>query len=457
MTYTRPDRAYPGFERLACPVCPSNPCSGQSPQADEMSRLAQISGLAADLGSWRPVGKRPALSGFPDSHPPHHFAAVRAERRAGTGRNVRGVGEVRRFVVGGRMPGFLLRRAEHGRAAEQGAHAVAAHFGRRMQPAEIARAGKIGRQDVLEEAAHPVERVEGDGDVPAGGAVAVGPADLASGQQGQGAIVRGGLEDVAREIAQGVFTGAGVLAADVPMTFPDFGGNLLEEVGMFLEQSFFEDIAEALAQGLVMEKELVAGAYPAASVGAQSAGGDEVMDVGMEEEGAAPGVEDAQHTQLGAEAFGVGGEVLQGSRAGGKEEVQSDLEMRADEHSQLLRDGEGGQKVGHGKEEPRALAFQPGIGVELAALGTVAVVAGMILVVKARTVRTLEEFAAQGRGAAGEGLSQDLPVPAGHGGAKTLPIIRSCPLDELMNREAFTTVAGGRAHHRLFMKSSRRF
>ena len=160
---------------------------------------------------------------------------------------------------------------------------------------------------------------------------------------------------------------------------------------------------------------------------------------------------------MGAQASGVGGEVLQGPGAGGKEEVQPDLEMGADEQPQFLREGEGDQEVGHGKQQSLALALQPGVGVGLAALGTVAVVAGMILVAKARTVRTLEELPAQGRGAAGEGLSQDLPVAAGHGRAETLPVIRSCPLDQLMNREAFTTASGGGAHHRLFMKSSRRF
>jgi len=208
---------------------------------------------------------------------------------------------------------------------------------------------------------------------------------------------------------------------------------------------------------VVEEELLVAGAHPAASVGAQSAAGDEVMDVGMEDECAAPGVEDAQHAQLGAQAFGVAGEVLQGLGAGGKQEVQPGLELRADEHSQFLRHRKGDQEVGHGEQEPLALAFQPGVSVGLAALGTVAVVAGMILVVKARTVRTLEEFPAQGRGAAGEGLAQDLPVPNRHGRAKTLPVRRSCPLDQLMNREAFTTASGGGGHHRLFMKSSRRF
>ena len=205
------------------------------------------------------------------------------------------VGSVQLRIVVGRLPGVLFGGCEHGRLAEQGAHAVGTPLGGGMEPAEGAHAGKIGRQDVLEEAAHPVERVELDRRVLPGLAVAVGPADLALGQEGQGAIIGGGLEDVAREIAQSVFTGAGVLAADVPMALPDLGRHEFEEVGMLPEQPFFEDVAKAFAQGIVVEEELVAGADPAASIGAQAAAGDEVMDVGMEDEGAAPGVEHAQH------------------------------------------------------------------------------------------------------------------------------------------------------------------
>ena len=159
------------------------------------------------MGSWRPVGQWQHLPGFPGSHPAHDFATVRAERRASAGRNLRGVSGVRRFVIGpvelrivGRLPGVLFCGCEHGGLAEQGADAVAAHLGGGMEPAETAHAGKIGRQDVLEEAAQPVEGVELNGGVAAGLAVAVGPADFALGQQGHGVIIGGGLEDVAGEI-----------------------------------------------------------------------------------------------------------------------------------------------------------------------------------------------------------------------------------------------------------------
>jgi hypothetical protein len=46
------------------------------------------------------------------------------------------------------MPGRVFGRREHRLFSEQGAHAVGAHFGRRMQPAEGAHAGKVRWQDV---------------------------------------------------------------------------------------------------------------------------------------------------------------------------------------------------------------------------------------------------------------------------------------------------------------------
>jgi REP element-mobilizing transposase RayT len=55
---------------------------------------------------------------------------------------------------------LLLGGAEQRFLPEQGAHAVAAHLGRWMQPAEGAHAGKTGRQDVLEEAAQELSRLQ---------------------------------------------------------------------------------------------------------------------------------------------------------------------------------------------------------------------------------------------------------------------------------------------------------
>ena len=79
------------------------------------------------------------------------------------------------------------------------------------------------------------------------------------------------------------------------------------------------------------------------------------------------------------------------------------------------------------------------------------VVAGMIAVGKAWTVRTLEELAAQRRSPAGEDLFQDLPIPPGHGRTEACQIIRSQLPEQLMDAETLTTAAGGTVHQRSLM------
>ena len=151
---------------------------------------------------------------------------------------------------------------------------------------------------------------------------------------------------------------------------------------MFFEQVFFEAGSHVSAQGLVVKQELLAGGDPLAAVPAEAAAGDEIMNVGMEDEGARPGVEHAQYSELRAESLGMGGQILQGFGGERKEEVQRQLLMRTEKPPQWFRNGEGHQEVRCGQEQPGALALEPGVGIGLTALGTVTVIAGMIAVFK---------------------------------------------------------------------------
>jgi len=227
------------------------------------------------------------------------------------------------------LPGVFFGRGKEGFLVEQGADAVEADLGGGMEEAEGADAGEVRRQDVLEEAGHEILRLQVNLGVLPGAGVAISPAQAAVGQLGHEAVAGGGFEDVTGEVAQGVMPGAGVLHADVPGGFPDRGGELLEEVGMLLEQTLFEEGAAAQPQRYMVEEELFGG-DPGAAVGAQAAAGDEVMNVGVEDQGAAPGVEDAQHAELGAEAFGIGGQIVQSLGTAGEEQVQPDVQMGAD-------------------------------------------------------------------------------------------------------------------------------
>jgi len=68
----------------------------------------------------------------------------------------------------------------------------------------------------------------------------------------------------------------------------------------------------------------------------------------MIDEGAGPGVEDAEQAEGGAEASGVLGEVLQGAGAGVEEEAVGQRGMGAHPGPELFRHGEGDQEVGDG-------------------------------------------------------------------------------------------------------------
>jgi len=102
---------------------------------------------------------------------------------------------------GRRIPRVLFGSGEQRFFAQERAHSIEAHFGRRMQPAEGAHASKARWQDVLEEPAHELQRFQSNGDELAGFALAIGPQDFAFRQQCDFAIGGGGLEDVAGEIA----------------------------------------------------------------------------------------------------------------------------------------------------------------------------------------------------------------------------------------------------------------
>ena len=102
------------------------------------------------------------------------------------------------------------------------------------------------------------------------------------------------------------------------------------------------------------------------------------MNVGMKDQGAAPGVEDAEHPQLRAQAFGIAGQILKGLGTGGKEQIEPQLGMGADPGAQKIGQSKGEREVGDGQEQPGLLAGQPILGVGGAAKRAMAVVAGVL-------------------------------------------------------------------------------
>src|SRR5262249_18005534 len=129
----------------------------------------------------------------------------------------------------------------------------------------------------------------------------------------------------------------------------------------------------------------------------QSAAGDQVMDMRVEDERARPGVENAEHAEMSAQTFGMGGQVLESSGAGVKEDFVTELRVRTDPGTQWIGNGEGDQEIRDRQQQTSALLLQPMIGIGGPAEGTVPVIARMIAIVELAAIRAAEQLAAQSR------------------------------------------------------------
>ena len=91
------------------------------------------------------------------------------------------------FKIAGRffelLPNLALSRSQKRSLLEESANPVAPDFGGRMKPTEESHAREAVRQDMLEEAANEFSGLQGQGFVLAGVGVAIGPKNLAGGEE----------------------------------------------------------------------------------------------------------------------------------------------------------------------------------------------------------------------------------------------------------------------------------
>src|SRR5712692_3595117 len=106
-----------------------------------------------------------------------------------------------------------------------------------------------------------------------------------------------------------------------PSLLPDFAGQAAQGWRMMLLKGLVKEVAKMVAQGIDRQEEFSVGRQPLALIQAQSAAGRQVMNMGMINEGAAPGVEDTEQGEGAAEVFGIGRQILQGLSAGLKQKV----------------------------------------------------------------------------------------------------------------------------------------
>ncbi len=107
------------------------------------------------------------------------------------------------------------------------------------------------------------------------------------------------------------------------------------------------------------------------------AGGDNEMDVGMQPELAAPGVEDTVKSDLGTQAFWVFPELQQGLRGAFKQKVIHDPPVESAQGIEYTGQGENTVVIGHRQKiiDPSLNPSSPG---DIIAARTVAVPAGVV-------------------------------------------------------------------------------
>jgi len=276
--------------------------------------------------------------------------------------------------------------------------ALASGFCGRAEPAEITDSLEAARKNVLEEAADKLLGRDAGGLPLAILAVLVTEGDLMAivGKDALGS--KGGFVDVIGQVFQSGNSGAHSHDVNDPTLLPDFSRDLGEQFGGLLE-SQTQTSSETASQDLFWQEVIwLFATDPAQSIGTKSRTGDNVVDVQMEPKLARPGLKNAQETQLGAEVFGGGGDILEGAGSFLEEQIVELLLVRPEESAQLSWQSKGDQEI-RGWKQLGLLPLDPVGGVLMAALGAGPMMAGMVSEVEVTTI-TAVSFPAQLSGAA---------------------------------------------------------
>ena len=147
--------------------------------------------------------------------------------------------------------------------------------------------------------------------------------------------------------------------------------------------------AEEAAQHAHRKEEAGSGRLPGCSVVGQAARREDAVHMWMVDERLAPGVQDREEPEAGAEVTGVQGDLLQRTGCAAQQEVVDDAGVLKRERREGLRQGEDHVRVGHGQHldlacfEParlRAALALRAVAVATRVVGDPAVPAGIALV-----------------------------------------------------------------------------
>jgi len=251
---------------------------------------------------------------------------------------------------------------------------------------------------MLEESSDEFHDVEGHGSPAGASGFFVAEEDGVIFDLDDAPVGDGDLEDIGGKVFDAGCARSHCLAVDVPLGGPDLCRYPAEEVRCF--HLIAEFGAEDPGECLHGHEEVDAGGVPFSVFAGAGASGDDVVDMGMVMELAAPGVKDAEESrEIASDVLSIRGQFLDGLRGGGEQGGIGSPLIAADEASEVFRDGEGDHEVVSGQLS-LDLSFEPLVGLVMLAVGAVAVAAGAVDAVGRAAFLALVDRRACGWGAA---------------------------------------------------------
>src|SRR5439155_3686348 len=125
------------------------------------------------------------------------------------------------------------------------------------------------------------------------------------------------------------------------------------------------------------KKTRIAWADPATVIGRESTGRNGAVNVGVQKQVLSPGVQDADHADLGAQVFAIDGDLEQGLSAGGEQQVVEQTRVFQGQHVEFVGYSEHNMEVAGGQEFAFA-SRQPALARLRLALGAVPISARVV-------------------------------------------------------------------------------
>ena len=331
------------------------------------------------------------------------------------------VGGVAAVMIEGSIRGLLER-------SEGCPGTLQAPAGTGTEDAAIADLAETSRKNMLEKATDEVDCGQGDLAEHPGFVVPVAEADPALVDGLDPRVADGNTKEVAAQVVEDFLSGSSWSAVKNPLLLPDLRRRELEEP--LVAQGLAELGAEDEGKGRERDEESGVCRIRPCAVRRDSAGGDEEVDVWMIEQGAGPGMKDAEDPGHGTEVARIARELEDGGGGGLHEDGVKLLLMGPGQRAEIGGQS-GGEQVGGARQEPFPLPVEPPLGLLSLAFGTMAILAGVIAVVCFPTAITAQEVTSEVRGTAVLEVAQDLLVAGQDAGAEALPVLPCMEAEDL--------------------------